>query len=314
MILEKNIKTKINSNNKLSPIQKTSLIQEYLNGEKTTILSDRYKITPCSVLGILKRRDVKIEKRTTRKVFFNVNFFDNVDSEIKAYLLGFLYADGCNHTNKKTRNHRISLEICDKDIEIINLFVEHLQIKDPHLFFRKRRIKILNNKKHSIVRSCSLNLSGEIFCKKMSEKGMIQRKSLTLKFSNEDQVPNHLIRHFIRGYMDGDGSVTSNRWKNIYLHFISTKRFCKKISENIFKFTNIKPNYYKRGNVWVIVLGGNKQVIKVLDWLYSDAKFFLARKRKRFIDFLHHYKNKDFKMDNCSTQPIDRQAMFSKYL
>lgn len=34
-----------------------------------------------------------------KKYTVNENYFENLNSPEKAYVLGFLYADGCNHIN-----------------------------------------------------------------------------------------------------------------------------------------------------------------------------------------------------------------------
>ena len=38
--------------------------------------------------------------------------------------------------------------------------------------------------------------------------GILEKKTTTLKFPTNQQVPVNLIWHFIRGYYDGDGSLT----------------------------------------------------------------------------------------------------------
>jgi len=54
--------------------------------------------------------------------------------------------------------------------------------------------------------------------------GCIPRKSLLLKFPTSNQVPEHLIRHFIRGYFDGDGHFT-NTEKCFEAGYIGTEDF-----------------------------------------------------------------------------------------
>ena len=44
--------------------------------------------------------------------------------------------------------------------------------------------------------------------------GCTPRKSLTITFPSERQVPQHLQKDFVRGYIDGDGSIMINTRHN----------------------------------------------------------------------------------------------------
>lgn len=46
-----------------------------------------------------------------RKYTFNFNFFEKIDNELKAYWLGFLYADGCIHKINKYGEQELSLTL-----------------------------------------------------------------------------------------------------------------------------------------------------------------------------------------------------------
>ena len=63
--------------------------------------------------------------------------------------------------------------------------------------------------------------------------GCIENKSLVLTFPTYDQVPEELIYHFIRGYFDGDGSVSINskNYKYAHISIVGTENFIKKLSE-----------------------------------------------------------------------------------
>ena len=55
----------------------------------------------------------------------NHNFFENIDSEAKAYLLGFLAADG----NVSHNTNKITLHIGEKDVYVANLLKEFITRK-----------------------------------------------------------------------------------------------------------------------------------------------------------------------------------------
>ena len=91
-------------------------IEEYIN---TSIyersipkLSDKYGLNRKTITKYLKERNIEITN-THGKVPFNEEFFDNINTEEKAYWLGFLYADGYI----SSKDFRIGLSISIKDIE-----------------------------------------------------------------------------------------------------------------------------------------------------------------------------------------------------
>jgi intein/homing endonuclease len=109
-------------------------------------------------------------------------------------------------------------------------------------------------------------------------------------------IPKNLIRHFIRGYFDGDGSfigtVRPPNPKNREINPKITRSFqiCGKtltLLNEISDFLkesgiNMKVNYLKRDNMYRIHTGARLEVEKVFNLLYSDANFFLKRKFTKF--------------------------------
>ena len=57
--------------------------------------------------------------------------------------------------------------------------------------------------------------------KNISKEIFEEAKTFTLRFPTENQVPKELLRHFIRGYFDGDGCVSfyTNR-KTVMVNFV----------------------------------------------------------------------------------------------
>ena len=59
----------------------------------------------------------------------------------------------------------------------------------------------------------------------LNNKGCVPNKSLTLTFPSKDIVPSNLLRHFIRGYVDGDGCICVTKPEKIELNVLGTKEF-----------------------------------------------------------------------------------------
>src|SRR5699024_9205607 len=132
-----------------------------------------------------------------QKYKINHNFFDEIDTEEKAYWLGFLYADGCVREDRGC--FRLGLQA--RDVRHLEKFRESLD--SNHTI--KETNKVTNEK---IYYGNYIFIHSKKLVKNLVEKGCFENKSLTLKFPSYDIVPKHLIYHFIRGYFDGDGSVS----------------------------------------------------------------------------------------------------------
>ena len=137
-----------------------------------------------------------------RKYSVNDNYFDEIDNQNKAYFFGLLYADGCNYED--TGVIKIDLDIKDKDILIdlkneieyegkIGTYTYNKNFKDEKIF-------------ESTV--CRLRLRSFNISKQLAEKGMIANKSYGCKFPKQGIIREDLLSHFIRGYMDGNGTIS----------------------------------------------------------------------------------------------------------
>lgn len=308
-------KYKIHKNNKLSPKDKLKIVLEYVKGASIQDLSNKFKITNSAIIGFLKRRSIKIRPNIYRKWRFDENYFTKLDTEFKAYFFGYLCADGWINYSKTRRYYGVSMQLAETDKNILELLVTALNGDQKMLIYRPGKIMFIGNNKK--ISKCQPSVMLRLNSKKMSEDlirlGCVAKKSLILEFPN---LENNMVRHFIRGYMDGDGCITYDKKKiNIYVYFCGSERFFEKMNVFLNECLNIKFSISKckDSKIWKAGLGGNKRVIGFLDWLYQDSSIFLNRKYNKFLDFLKLYKNKPIKGDT-SLYPINKIKIFEKYL
>lgn len=205
---------------------------------------------------------------STRHRLYDINesYFKNINTEAKAYLLGFLMADG---SMSKDLN-RLSVCIQERDIAVVNLLKEQLHYQGSI----ERKINVYKQNTVTIT-ICSQKL-----CRDLIYLGIVPRKSG--KEVLPDQIPKPLIRHFIRGFLDGDGSITDAckgiifcsksrnilySLKDIFEEQLCIKPYTLKIWTNT--KTNHKLFYYK-------IYGDN--AVAVAHYLYDNSNYFLKRK------------------------------------
>ena len=272
---------------KLTSDQREEIAKKYQTGKyKVVDLAREYHVANQSICSLLKRRNIFIfnDKSQLRRIYpLDETYFNNIDSEDKAYFLGLLYADGCNHSKRGS----IVLALAEEDVEILNQLRKFLKTEKP-LSYRD------NQKKHPTWKNIwVLQVSSKKLSNDLTRLGCIENKSLVLKFPTFDQVPINLIRHFIRGYYDGDGGISLVRHKTGYTsvncHIMSTDSFCK----NLIEITNNEINIIgglcdpNKGNGMKYVLYNSYiKAVPFLNWIYTDSTIYLKRKYDIYIELL----------------------------
>lgn len=273
---------------RLTEQQKLQIIEKYKNGNCTCSgLAREYSCDPSTINAMLRKNNVKINNNWSqlmRKYTLDESYFNKIDTEEKAYFLGLLYADG--HNSLKTRTVRISLQEQDKLIlEKLNLSIK----SNKPLNYIDYGIK-----KPKWKNQYQLNICSGIVANQLVELGCFPNKSLTLKFPTNSQVPDHLLNHFVRGYSDGDGCISFGYRKKILkakASLVSTSYFCDSAKKIIEKLLNIHCGIYSDGRekknkvTKTLSIGGNKQVLKYLNWLYQDATVYIDRKYNQYLRF-----------------------------
>ena len=138
---------------------------------------------------------------TTMKRKYNVNdvYFNKIDTEEKAYWLGFLLADGCIH--ERDGQDRLSLVLGIKDKNHLEKFKKSLSFEGPIIDYTKKS-GLFIGLIHSYIR-----ITSQLLVNDLAKVGCMPRKTLTLEFPI---IYDELRHHFIRGYFDGDGNFQSD--------------------------------------------------------------------------------------------------------
>lgn len=276
---------------KLSEIEKSEVILKYQTGNYTcAALAREYNCLGCSIQELLSRRGIVIfndRSKLRRKYSINENYFDVIDTEAKAYFLGLLYADGYNNEKKKI----IKISLQEMDVDILEKFNKEIKSNNTLKFIHKK------TKNHQ--NQYCLMIYNKRISEKLHELGCIQAKSLILEFPTEEQVPQHLQRHFIRGYFDGDGHFgLSEDGLRYSLSITSTYMFLERVQMIIQNEIGLNSKLFfcnKRyeKSTRALKMSSRLKIAKLLNWLYKDCNFYLQRKYQKYL--------------NQDTEEIDRR-------
>jgi hypothetical protein len=235
------------------------------------------------VTKVLEEKGIKRTAAKKRQYKINECYFDEIDTPNKAYILGFLYADGCNCMSKGT----ITMSLEEGDRDVLERIRHEIDSERPLEFLDYSNKHDFGYTYHNQYR---LLLFSSHMCQSLQSHGMVPNKSLVLKFPTLDEK---LVPHFIRGYFDGDGCVCQGKRETNFLATItSTNDFCIKLKEIVEHVIGINCYIYDASNhngiTKVFTTSGRLQVKSFLDWIYKDADMFLERKYNRYIQYFYN--------------------------
>ena len=257
--------------------ERLSIIYEYWLTHKitTTNLAKIFNTNRATISNYIKSKGHTINPNN--KFPINSNIFTKIDTPEKAYWLGFMYADGTVASNK----NGVSLELQLSDKEHVEKFRKFIQwegvVRTDH--FRAR-----------------LCVQDKTIREDLIRLGCVPRKSLILKFPINEQVSDKYVYHFIRGYVDGDGSihiskpVGTNGTRNIIVQVLGTKEFLSTLLYKMQVTRTIRQENIKKypdSNCYSFEISGIK-ACKFLSKLFKDADDnFLARKKEKVIEYIN---------------------------
>lgn len=221
---------------------------------------------------------------------YNYNYFDSINTEEKAYWLGFIYADGNISKSEYVRkdgtlkkgNYRFEVSLKSEDIEHLKKLAKALNV-DKSILISKT-----NNTRHD---RCRLYFNNEHLWKTLNSYGCTPNKSLTLKFPDINIFSNkELIRHFIRGYIDGDGCLgyLDKEHKNMGLSILGTEHFLTNL-QNYLPLEKANKLYKRKGlNVYSLAYNRSRGYY-ITKYLYENCNIYLDRKFERYKEFCRLY-------------------------
>lgn len=257
---------------KSDPEIANKIINKYVIDKLSSeVIAEKLEISSTSVLRILAKNNIPLRSDSEGKTKYtkNTDLFKVIDNEEKAYFLGLLYADG------SVDEASFCLRLTDRDILekfskiIFNLDkVEYIKLTDGgkpfygvYVYSKEMRDDLVN-------------------------LGCPQDKAFKIKFPN--WLQEDLKRHFIRGFLDGDGCSTVTKFKPV-IDFTSNFDFCtelkrffqKKLKANI--GNALQPNYHNlAANTRSFQITNGEDCKLILDFLYQDTDLYIYRKYENY--------------------------------
>lgn len=206
---------------------------------------------------------------------FNKDYFHNIDTELKAYFLGFIFADGWVVCNKQKSNYEFGMDLqsCDRYIlESINDELGGVH-NISHLNPTQR---VICGVKANIGHIDRLRVYSKDIVEDLINCGVVPNKTYNYKIP---KFPMKYFFDFLRGYIDGDGCYHCNK-NHIYMSLVCASEDILKWISSILSDYGIDTSIYKEKEFKYRLNCTNSESMKILIKLMYHDEYTLCLTRK----------------------------------
>ena len=267
------------------------VISLYESGCTISQICELAKISNGSVYKILNINKIPLN----RKRLYSVadDFFETINTIEKAYILGFIIADGHNNIPKNL----LSIQLHPQDTDILEKINTAMGSTNPIHFYQYGKTK----------KAC-LGINSKQICSDLLNLGITKNKTYDVIIP---KITPELLKYLVLGIFDGDGSISidNSRYNKGNLTITGTKEIIQAISELIKTECDVNTYIYERhkernNNNYTLSICGNLQIIRLLDWLYADSTIFLIRKYEKYIQLKKIVTDRLDKLEDKEIQKI----------
>lgn len=180
---------------KIAPQHVTAMVEAYQSGNSQEQIGSMFGYSKRVYKRILLEQGIHIRNHAeaNRHLAIDQTFFDLIDTEAKAYWLGFITADGAIQISRNVSTLVIGLST--EDSQHLYKFKAALQSEHP--------VKFGKSKDHDIT---YIQIACKRLVEALGELGVGPNKGPTVQPCSK--VPEHLLSAYWRGVFDGDGCIS----------------------------------------------------------------------------------------------------------
>lgn len=229
-----------------------------------------------------------------RTYTLNEDYFKDLNNQNVIYWLGFIMADGNIREHKHEHCLKVHLAIKD-ELHLIQL--KNDLNYNGSLKYHKEHIMASKGCFYKAQPSVTLSVSSKTLIQDLINLQCLPNKTQVGTFISP-LIPKENLRHFIRGYFDGDCSIVIDKQKRkgakykpqLGLFILGHPNLLNSIRNIICDELNVSiPKISQRIGVSCIKWSGNIQCKKIFDWLYIDANRYLERKKTKYDNFVKEF-------------------------
>lgn len=245
--------------------------ERYLKGESAASIGRLYNVSSQTIRRLLDKES--IVSRKNRRIFFNENIFEDIDTAEKAYWIGFITADGYVNEDRGV----LSIKLGGKDRNHLEKFIK----------FINGESKMIKTRYHNLTGN---ELVEAVVNSRKLTNDLVKLNIRQAKSSREQvaPIPEEFIKDYIRGLFDGDGHIEE---KSIDL--VNSVEVLKFVQTHLHETCDITLNkIINHFNTHRFYICKNRH--KTLEYLYYDNCIALERKYNIVKNILELKKEKEF--------------------
>lgn len=220
--------------------------------------------------------------------YCDYHYFDEINTEEKAYWLGFLSADGWIWRKDGTEVGVTGCELQYGDIGHLKKLNKSMS-GNYRITDRWRTCELSSHDKKNHM--CCLRIYSSTMYNSLQALGFTSRKSFDCKMP---ELEDNLVRHYIRGYFDGNGWVSFKPNKYFQVGIVTAS---KALFENLssvldtLNFQIYDSSYISEFGtpIYRLDLRFNKNKILFLKYMYDNCSIYLDRKYQKYLNVLDNY-------------------------
>ena len=246
------------------------LLRKLYNDLKSgPLVAERLGVSYKVLARYLKKYGIT-HSNTGNRVILDERSFQRIDTEEKAYYLGILFAD-CYISKSYDK---LQWNVGEQDKDELHKFKNTLNAN----FSITKRNSNTNNKQYI---SYGISICNKKLITDLANQGLVAGK-------NNRMLPlldNEIMKHFLRGYFDGDGYFSIYDRDNRLGYdfgYVGSYDIVTSIAER-FELNNIALGVYRCGSIWRCSTGSLNSIIKTYHYLYDNATIFFERKKAKFL-------------------------------
>jgi intein/homing endonuclease len=202
--------------------------------------------------------------------------FSIIDTQEKAYFLGFVSADGYLLNNPDKGLYKLSIVLAEQDYEFLCMLRDFIS---PDSAINKYKRKDNNTQIQ-----CYLDIWNKKLIEELQIWGLHQKKSHTLTFPYS--IPKKFYWHWIRGYFDGDGCVYITKGGSLVAHLSGNVNVLTSIKEIFNSDHENRCNVYEHPKgIYRQISYSSKTAEAFLELMYQDATMYMPRKYLKYTKY-----------------------------
>lgn len=256
----------VTSYSQLNSSQKQQIIHAFNQGMECRNIHTFLDVSERSVARVLTEAGINTKRRN--RYTLDESYFDVIDSEVKAYLLGLIAADGC-----VTKTNYVAFESIDR--ELTELLKDEL-----HYSGEIRLIKLQDYAPHYRI-----NFSSQRIANALHSYSILTGRTFSGAYYFPEQK---FLAPYILGYFDGDGCAYVNEGRSgglicIVGSLAFTTALAEKLGMGFVETHSLKKVYYWR-------IYSRKDIQAFYNLVYQQQTLGLQRKKRKIEQILGSYR------------------------